>query len=58
MKVVKISLKFEDGTVAELIAPEKVFSSGRLGYFAQIPATAAEGNVYGGQIQIWQKTPK
>jgi len=42
----------------EIPLPAKIFSSGREGFYAQIPALVYEDEVYGGQIQIWKKTPK
>jgi hypothetical protein len=41
-----------------VIATAKTFSSGREGFFAQIQPFVINGKVYGGQIQIWEKSIK
>ena len=57
-KIVFVTLKMPDGKEHEIPLPPKVFSSGREGFYAQIPALVYENEVYGGQIQVWKKTPK
>ena len=47
-----------DGKAKETTLEEKIFKSGRTGFYAQITAFVYEGELYGGQIQIWKKTPK
>ena len=47
-----------DGKSKETTLEEKIFKSGREGFYAQITAFVYEGELYGGQIQIWKKTPK
>ena len=42
----------------EIPLPPKVFKTGREGYYAQIAAFVYDDEVYGGQIQVWKKTPK
>ena len=51
-------IKMPDKKEYEIPLPAKIFSSGREGFYAQIPALVYEDEVYGGQIQIWKKTPK
>ncbi len=57
-KIVFVTLKMPDGKEHEIPLPPKVYSSGRKGLYAQIPSMVYEDEVYGGQIQIWKKTPK
>jgi len=47
-----------DGKSKETTLEPKVFSSGREGFYAQITSFVYEGVLYGGQIQVWKKTPK
>lgn len=47
-----------DGKEHEVLVPAKIFKSGRDGFFAQIPSLVFDDDIYGGQIQIWKKTPK
>jgi len=47
-----------DGKEHEIPLPPKTFSSGREGYYAQVPGFVYEDEVYGGQIQIWKKGEK
>ena len=51
-------LKMPDGKEVEIPLPPKVFKTGREGFYAQISAFVYEDEVYGGQIQVWKKTPK
>ena len=57
-KIVFVTLKMPDGKEHEIPLPPKVYSSAREGLYAQIPSMVYEDEVYGGQIQIWKKTPK
>ena len=57
-KIVFVTIKMPDDNEYEIPLPAKIFSSGREGFYAQIPALVYEDEVYGGQIQIWKKTPK
>lgn len=45
-----------DGKEYEIPLPSKTFSSGREGFYGQIPAIIYDDKVYGGQIQVWDKT--
>ena len=51
-------LKMPDGKEIEIPLPPKVFKTGREGFFAQISSFVYDDDVYGGQIQVWKKTPK
>ena len=51
-------LKMPDGKEVEIPLPPKVFKTGREGFYAQISAFVYDDEVYGGQIQVWKKTPK
>jgi hypothetical protein len=51
-------IKMPDGKEHEIPLPPKVFSSGRQGYYAQIPSFVYNNEVYGGQIQLWKKGSK
>ncbi len=57
-KYVFATLKMPDGKEYEVPLPAKVFSTGRRGFYGQIPPMAYGGDVYGGQIQIWKKSDK
>ena len=57
-KIAIATLKMPDGKEVEIPLPPKVFKSGREGYYAQISAFVYGDEVYGGQIQVWKKTPK
>jgi hypothetical protein len=57
-KIVIVTLKMPDGKEFEIPLPQKTFSTGREGFYAQIPALVYDDEVYGGQIQVWKKTPK
>ena len=56
-KILRV-LKMPDGKEVEIPLPPKVFKTGREGFYAQISAFVYEDEVYGGQIQVWKKTPK
>jgi len=57
-KIAIATLKMPDGKEVEIPLPPKVFKTGREGYYAQIAAFVYDDEVYGGQIQVWKKTPK
>ena len=57
-KLAIATLKMPDGKEIEIPLPPKVFKTGREGYYAQIAAFVYDDEVYGGQIQVWKKTPK
>ena len=57
-KIAMATLKMPDGKEIEIPLPPKVFKTGREGYYAQIAAFVYDDEVYGGQIQVWKKTPK
>jgi hypothetical protein len=44
-----------DGKQYEIPLVNKTFSSGRQGFYAQIPSIVYNNEVYGGQIQVWKK---
>ena len=49
-------IRMPDGKEYEIALPVKTFSSGREGFYAQVPPFVYENEVYGGQVQIWRKT--
>jgi hypothetical protein len=55
-KIAFVTLTMPDEKKHEIPLPPKTFSSGRKGYFAQIPSFVFENEVYGGQVQVWKKT--
>ena len=57
-KIAIATLKMPDGKEVEIPLPPKVFKTGREGYYAQIAAFVYDDEGYGGQIQVWKKTPK
>jgi len=57
-KIAIATIKMPDGKEVEIPLPPKVFKTGREGYYAQIAAFVYDDEVYGGQIQVWKKTPK
>lgn len=57
-KIAFAVIRMPDGTEHEIPLPPKTFSSGREGYYAQIPGFIYNDEVYGGQIQIWKKGEK
>lgn len=57
-KIVIVVIKMPDGKEYEIPMPAKTYSTGREGFYAQIPALVYENDIYGGQIQVWKKTPK
>jgi hypothetical protein len=52
------TIRMPDGKEHEIPLAPKTFSSGREGYYSQIPSFVYENEVYGGQIQIWKKGEK
>ena len=50
------TLKMPDGREYEIPLPPKTFSSGRKGFYGQIPTIMYNDKIYGGQIQVWDKT--
>jgi hypothetical protein len=57
-KIAFAVIRMPDGTEHEIPLPAKTFSSGREGYYAQIPGFVYDNEVYGGQIQVWKKEEK
>ena len=55
-KIVFVTVRMPDGKEYEVPLPAKTFSSGREGFYSQIPPIAYNDEVYGGQIQIWNKS--
>jgi hypothetical protein len=54
-KIVIAILSMPDGKQYEVPLVSKTFSSGRQGFYAQIPSLVYNNEVYGGQIQVWKK---
>lgn len=54
-KIVIAILSMPDGKQYEIPLVSKTFSSGREGFYAQIPSLVYNNEVYGGQIQVWKK---
>lgn len=54
-KIAFVVLSMPDGKKYEITLPSKVFSSGREGFYSQVPSFVYNDEVYGGQIQIWKK---
>ncbi len=57
-KIVIAILKMPNGEEHQIPLPPKTFSSGRQGYYSQIASFVYEGEIYGGQIQVWKKGAK
>ncbi len=53
--VVFVTIKMPNGQTQEIPMLPKTFSTGRQGYYSQVPSFLYEGEMYGGQIQIWKK---
>jgi hypothetical protein len=49
-------IRMPDGKEHEIPLAPKQFKTGRDGFYAQVPAFVFNGEMYGGQIQIWKKT--
>ena len=56
--IVFVTLRMPDGKEHEIPLPPKTFSTGREGFYAQIPSLVYNNEVFGGQIQVWKKTDK
>ena len=56
--IVYATIKMPDGKEHVIPLPPKTFSSGREGFYSQISSFVYDDDIYGGQIQIWKKTPK
>lgn len=56
--IVFVTIKMPDGKEHEVPLPYKIYKSGRKGYYSQIPSLVYDGEIFGGQIQIWEKTKK
>ncbi len=54
-RIAIVVLSMPDGKKYEIPLPAKTFSSGREGFYSQIPSFVYNNEVYGGQIQIWKK---
>lgn len=54
-RIAIVVLSMPDGKKYEIPLPTKTFSSGREGFYSQIPSFVYNNEVYGGQIQIWKK---
>ena len=52
LKIVFVKIRMPDGKEYEIPLPVKTFSSGRKGFYAQIPSMVYDDEMYGGQIQI------
>ena len=56
-KIVFARITMPDGKEYVIPLPPKVFSSGRHGFYGPVPPLVYDDDVYGGQIQIWKKSP-
>ena len=54
-RIVIAIISMPDGKKYEIPLVSKTFSSGRQGFYSQIPSFVYENEVYGGQIQVWKK---
>lgn len=54
-KIVMVTLSMPDGKRYDIPLVSKTFSTGREGFYAQIPSMVYNNEVYGGQIQVWKK---
>lgn len=57
-KIAFATIRMPDGKEHEIPLAPKTFSSGREGYYSQVPSFVYDNEVYGGQIQIWKKGEK
>jgi hypothetical protein len=57
-KIAYATIRMPDGKEHEIPLAPKTFSSGREGYYSQVPSFVYDNEVYGGQIQIWKKGEK
>lgn len=55
-KTILVTLTMPDGRKNTVELASKVFSSGREGFYAQIPPMVYDNDIYGGQVQIWNKS--
>ena len=55
-KIVVVTIRMPDGKEYEVPLPAKTFSSGREGFYSHIPSITYDDEIYGGQIQIWNKS--
>lgn len=56
--IVKATFTMPDESVNVTPMSPKVYSTGRIGFFAQINKFVYNGIIYGGQIQMWRATDK
>jgi|TARA_R110002110_G_scaffold73529_1_gene195057 hypothetical protein len=56
--IVEAQFTMPDSSVNVTPMSPKVYSSGRIGYYAQINKFVYNGIIYGGQIQMWRATDK
>ncbi|HYZ95899.1 MAG TPA: hypothetical protein VE524_04740 [Nitrososphaeraceae archaeon] len=54
-RIVMAIISMPDGKKYEIPLVSKTFSSGRQGFYSQIPSFVFNNEVYGGQIQVWKK---
>ena len=54
-RIVIAIISMPDGKKYDIPLVSKTFSSGRQGFYSQIPSFVYENEVYGGQIQVWKK---
>jgi hypothetical protein len=54
-RIVMAVISMPDGKKYEIPLVSKTFSSGRQGFYSQIPSFVYDNEVYGGQIQVWKK---
>jgi len=54
-KLVMATLALPDDKSADVPCMAKTFSSGRDGFYARVQNIIIDGEVYGGQIQIWKQ---
>lgn len=52
------TVRMPDGKEHGIPLAPKQFKTGRQGFYAQVPGFIYDGEMYGGQIQIWKKTKK
>jgi hypothetical protein len=52
------TIRMPDGKEHEIPLAPKQFKTGRQGFYAQIPGFVYDGEMYGGQIQLWKKSKK
>ena len=52
------TVRMPDGKEHEIPLAPRQFKTGRQGFYAQKPGFIYDGEMYGGQIQLWKKTKK